>query len=124
MASLLSSLPFGKALATIFACGLVGAGCFASSTGPSVSIATSGNPAQTVVVTSINGQEATTTFAAPYGVASSVVVTGTSTEATTTPLTAADVETMQAQFAQQQQDMEQLFADQQRMFQDLWNNFN
>jgi len=82
---------------------------------------------QTTVVTDVNGQKQTKTVQSRYGVKTSVVtrtINGhTTTEASTTPLTAADVQKMQAQEAQMESHMRQMFANQQKMFQDMWGNF-
>jgi len=85
-------------------------------------------PGEVVIYSDINGVATTTVVHAPYGVQSEIesFSNGTSTQtfATTTPITQADIAQMQARQAAIDADMQREFADEQKMFRDLWNGNN
>ena len=119
---------------TLFGCGLLGLACLAQPANHAVSIqsyTSSSTPNAVTVVTTVDGNTTKQVIPAPYGVKTSVVQTynGTTpvTEASTTPLTQADIEQMQQQelasekqMHLMQQQMDQVFADQQKLFSDMW----
>jgi hypothetical protein len=121
----------------LFGCGLLGIACFAHPAAHTISVesyTSSSTPNEVTVVTTVNGSSTTQVIPAPYGVKTSVVETynGTTpvTESSTTPLTQVDIQQMQKQEADAekqmqaiQQQMDQIFADQQKMFQDMWSGF-
>ncbi len=119
-------------LATLFGCSLFGSVCGMPPNMHGVSIQTYATSSPDVtVVTSVNGSTTTQTIPAPYGVQTSVIEKSNGgtpiVQASTTPLTSAQVSQMQQQTIQQvqamQQQMNQMFADQEKFFQDMWNNF-
>ncbi len=122
---------------TMLGCGLLGFACLPQPTANSVSIASytsTTTPNAVTVVTTVNGSTTTKVIPAPYGVKTSVVETYNGTtpvaQSSTTPLTQADIQQMQQQEADvekqmqaMQNQMDQIFADQQKMFNDMWSNF-
>ena len=117
----MTSLTFTHALATLLSCGIFGLSCPAASSTPlsAVSIAESASTSPKVTITTdVNGKKQTKTVDAPYGVASSVVSETkngkTTTHASTTPLTKADVTKMQQQMQKEQQLMDEQFAAMQK----------
>jgi hypothetical protein len=118
----------------LFGCGLLGFACFSQPIHHSVTVdsyLSTSTPNAVTVVTTINGNTTKQVLPAPYGVKTSVIETYTGTnpvtEASTTPLTQADIQQMQEQeFASEkqielmQQQMDQVFADQQRLLSDVW----
>ncbi len=121
MVSIMNYIPFGKLLSAIIGCGLLSTVCVGSPSAQSVSIQTFATSSPYVtVVTDVNGSSSTQVINAPYGLQSSVVSesNGSTTiaEATTTPLTS-------AYLTQMQQQMNQVFADQQKLFQSMLNGF-
>lgn len=118
---LLSSIAF------LVGCGLLGATCVVPPNASGISVESFASSSSDVtVITTIDGSTTKRTFAAPYGISTSVVEQtngGTTTaSATTTPLTQTDLTKMRQQFQEEQQQMDRLMADQQRLFQDMWNN--
>lgn len=122
---------------TLFGCGLLGLACLPHPSANAISIASytsTTTPNAITVVTTVNSSTTTKVIPAPYGVKTSVIETYNGntpvTEASTTPLTQADIQQMQQQEADfekqmlaMQEQMDQLFADQQKMSDNLWSNF-
>ena len=122
---------------TLFGCGLLSLACLPHPNANAISIASytsTTTPNAVTVVTTVNGSTTEKVIPAPYGVKTSVVETynGTTpvTEASTTPLTQADIQQMQQQEANfekqmlaMQKQMDQMFVDQQKMFDAMWSNF-
>lgn len=120
----------------LFWCGLFGLACFAHPTAHTVSVESyisSSTPNAVTVVTTVNGSSTTQVIPAPYGVKTSVVETYNGmvsvTESSTTPLTQADIQQMQKQETDaekqihaMQQQIDLIFADQKKMFQDMWSS--
>ena len=122
---------------TLFGCGLFGLACLPHPNGNAISIASytsTTTPNAVTIVTTVNGSTTMKVIPAPYGVKTSVVETynGTTpvTEASTTPLTQADIQQMQQQETSVEKEMlaiqnqmDQVFVDQQKMFDNMRLNF-
>jgi hypothetical protein len=119
---------------TLFGCGLLGLACFSQPANHAVTVESyisTTTPNAVTVITSVNGNTTRQVIPTPYGVKTSVVETynGTTpvTEASTTPLTQADIDQMQQQelasekqIELMQQQMDQVFAYQQKLLSDVW----
>jgi hypothetical protein len=80
-----------------------------------------GTTTQVVVTNGTNASSTTLTLNAPYGVKSEIVSENGKTYATTTPITEADVKQMEAEQAQFEAQMNKIWEDQQKLFEDMWS---
>lgn len=134
----------GKIISTFIGCGLISGVCMTApifdtqtisaptSYDQQVSVqAISTTSPDVTIVTDVNGKTDKKVIKAPYGVKSSVVSvqngSSTRTEATTTPLTQQDAlkiqHDMDVQMQEIQQEMDSMFAQQQRMFTHSFSDF-
>ena len=87
-------------------------------------VSTDASSTGTEVTIDINGLATTTVVHAPYGVRTSLVSTYQNgqerTQASTTPMTQADVQAMEQRQIDLEEQMNQLFAQQQKLFNEMW----
>ena len=89
----------------------------------SIETQTASASSSNIIVTSDNnGSSTTVVLDAPYGVQSEVVSQNGKTYATTTPLTPQDVLQMEQRQIDTQNQINQIFQDQQKLFNDMWTN--